>query len=118
MKKLFIKAIVKFAYRKIFLPLDTQWLNIQYNKDGTIIKPEELEKELRYPPEVDKKILDRIHGSMAGMALGDALGAHVEFRPQAFMEENPVDDLKGGGTWGLEKGQVISLDTDTFRLIQ
>ncbi len=117
MKKLFIKATVKFAYRKKVLALDTHWLNIRY-KDGMIIKPEELEKELRYPGKVDENILDRIHGSMAGMALGDALGAHVEFRPQAFMEENPVDDLKGGGTWGLEKGQVISLDTDTFRLIQ
>jgi ADP-ribosylglycohydrolase len=44
---------------------------------------------------------------MIGMAIGDALGAHVEFRPQSYLEENPVKDLQGGGTWGLEKGQVI-----------
>ncbi|CAF4626817.1 unnamed protein product, partial [Rotaria magnacalcarata] len=42
---------------------------------------------------------------MVGMALGDALGAHVEFRPHSFLVSNPVFNLQGGGTWGLEKGQ-------------
>ncbi|CAF1253576.1 unnamed protein product [Rotaria sordida] len=42
---------------------------------------------------------------MVGMALGDALGAHVEFRPRAFLLQNPVVDLKAGGTWGLKEGQ-------------
>lgn len=41
------------------------------------------------------------------MALGDALGAHVEFRPHTYMKANPVTDLVGGGTWGLQKGQVL-----------
>jgi hypothetical protein len=40
------------------------------------------------------------------MALGDALGAHVEFRPHAYLKAHPVENLQGGGTWGLEKGQV------------
>ncbi len=40
------------------------------------------------------------------MALGDALGAHVEFRPYHYLVQNPVTDLKAGGTWGLQKGQV------------
>ncbi|CAF3513177.1 unnamed protein product [Rotaria sp. Silwood1] len=58
------------------------------------------------PPEsVDSKILDRVHGSMIGMALGDALGAHVEFRSNQYLRKNPVTDLKGGGTWGLNKGE-------------
>jgi ADP-ribosyl-[dinitrogen reductase] hydrolase len=55
----------------------------------------------------DKEILNKIQGSMIGMALGDALGAHVEFRPQDYLRQNPVQDLSGGGTWGLNKGQVI-----------
>ncbi|CAF4122747.1 unnamed protein product, partial [Rotaria sordida] len=42
---------------------------------------------------------------MVGMALGDALGAHVEFRPRQYLIEHPVQDLTGGGTWGLKKGQ-------------
>ncbi|CAF0844524.1 unnamed protein product [Rotaria sordida] len=42
---------------------------------------------------------------MIGMALGDAIGAHVEFRPREYLVQYPVTELKGGGTWGLEKGQ-------------
>ncbi|CAF3395495.1 unnamed protein product [Rotaria sp. Silwood2] len=53
----------------------------------------------------DIKILDRIQGSIIGMALGDALGAHVEFRPREYLRQHPVEDLIGGGTWGLNKGQ-------------
>ncbi|CAF2630913.1 unnamed protein product [Rotaria sp. Silwood2] len=57
------------------------------------------------PNHVDQRIMDRIHGSMMGMALGDAVGAHVEFRPRHYLVQNPVTELKGGGTWGLKKGQ-------------
>ncbi len=93
----------------ICISIDKSWLNLQYHPDGTIKKPDELENEMENPPEdIDSDILDRIHGSMIGMALGDALGAHVEFRPHAYMVANPVTDLKGGGTWGLKKGQVSS----------
>ncbi|CAF1079739.1 unnamed protein product [Rotaria sp. Silwood1] len=42
---------------------------------------------------------------MFGLAMGDALGAHVEFRPHSYLLANPVKDLVGGGTWGLQKGQ-------------
>ena len=48
------------------------------------------------------------------MALGDALGAHVEFRPHEYMIQNRVTDLVGGGTWGLKKGQVLSFLLITF----
>ncbi|CAF2153627.1 unnamed protein product [Rotaria magnacalcarata] len=54
---------------------------------------------------IDETVLDRIQGSIIGMALGDALGAHVEFRPHAYMKANPVTELTGGGTWGLLTGQ-------------
>ncbi|CAF4855095.1 unnamed protein product, partial [Rotaria sp. Silwood2] len=37
------------------------------------------------PKNMDKSILDRIQGSMVGMALGDALGAHVEFKPPEYL---------------------------------
>jgi hypothetical protein len=53
---------------------------------------------------------------MVGMALGDALGAHVAFKPNDFLEKNPVMDLKGGGTWGLKKGQVILLRMSSLQM--
>jgi hypothetical protein len=72
-----------------------------------IKKPNELENEMEDPPgEIDKVLLDRIQGSIVGMTLGDSLGAHVEFRPHEYMVENRVTGLEGGGTWGLDKGQV------------
>jgi len=75
-----------------------------------IKKPNELEDEMEDPPaEIDEDLLNRIEGSIIGMTLGDSLGAHVEFRPHEYMVENPVKDLIGGGTWGLEIGQVISI---------
>ncbi|CAF3463498.1 unnamed protein product [Rotaria sp. Silwood1] len=42
---------------------------------------------------------------MFGLVVGDALGAHVEFRPHSYLVANPVRDLVGGGTWGLQQGQ-------------
>ena len=70
--------------------------------------PEDLQAMIEDPPtDANDIILDRIQGSMVAMALGDALGAHVEFRPRQYLIENPVLDLEGGGTWGLKKGQVF-----------
>ena len=40
------------------------------------------------------------------MAIGDALGAAVEFRPRQYLLDNPVTDFQRGGTWGLKEGQV------------
>ncbi|CAF4582508.1 unnamed protein product, partial [Rotaria sp. Silwood2] len=94
-----------------------KWLNLQWHETNTntkdedietkpIKKPNELENEMEDPfSEIDQVLLDRIQGSIIGMALGDALGAHVEFRPYSYMKNNPVQDLEGGGTWGLQKGQ-------------
>ncbi|CAF0890192.1 unnamed protein product [Rotaria sordida] len=68
--------------------------------------PEDLQTVMKNPPvNVDDAILDRVQGSMVGMALGDALGGHVEFRPRQYLLQHPVRDLVGGGTWGLKKGQ-------------
>lgn len=46
---------------------------------------------------------DRFHGALLGLAVGDALGATLEFqRPGTF---RPVTDMLGGGPFGLEPGQ-------------
>lgn len=90
------------------------WVDPQYDRDGRILCPAELEAKMNVPSvddeddRIDPKIIDRIKGSMMGMALGDALGAHVEFRPFEYLQANPVSDMKGGGTWSLQIGQVCS----------
>ena len=46
---------------------------------------------------------DKFRGSLLGLAVGDALGTTLEFKlPGAF---EPIDDMVGGGPFGLEVGQ-------------
>jgi ADP-ribosylglycohydrolase len=48
---------------------------------------------------------EKIVGSLVGLAIGDALGASVEFRPHQYLVDHPIKDMQGGGTWGLQAGQ-------------
>jgi ADP-ribosyl-[dinitrogen reductase] hydrolase len=48
-------------------------------------------------------IRDRFDGCLFGLAVGDALGTSVEFRPRGTFE--PVVDMCGGGLFNLEPGQ-------------
>ncbi|CAF0980706.1 unnamed protein product [Rotaria sordida] len=81
---------------------DKSWLDLQFNDiDRKVIKkPDQIEIDTKHYDSLinPDDILDRIKGSMFGLALGDALGAHVEFRPQSYLIANPVTDLVGGGT--------------------
>ena len=46
---------------------------------------------------------DRLRGALIGLAVGDAVGASVEFRaPGSFP---PVTDMTGGGPFGLKPGE-------------
>jgi ADP-ribosyl-[dinitrogen reductase] hydrolase len=47
--------------------------------------------------------VDRYVGCLVGLAVGDALGAPLEFRPKDSFE--PITDMIGGGPFGLEPGQ-------------
>ena len=87
------------------------------NNQLTLVEILEHEQPYRYfkqPKNHEVKLSDddrknekirRIQGSIMGLAIGDAVGAPVEFRPHAYMLENEVKDMQSGGTWGLEKGQ-------------
>jgi ADP-ribosyl-[dinitrogen reductase] hydrolase len=47
--------------------------------------------------------IERYRGSLLGLAAGDALGTTLEFRsPGSFA---PIDDIVGGGPFGLKPGQ-------------
>ncbi|MEA3413710.1 MAG: ADP-ribosylglycohydrolase family protein [Pseudomonadota bacterium] len=45
----------------------------------------------------------RFQGSLIGLAAGDALGTTLEFSPPGTFE--PIDDIVGGGPFGLAPGQ-------------
>ncbi len=47
--------------------------------------------------------LDRFLGALLGLAVGDAVGTTVEFKPRGTFP--PVTDMVGGGPFGLEPGQ-------------
>ena len=47
--------------------------------------------------------LDRYKGCLLGLAVGDALGTTLEFRSPGSFE--PIDDMIGGGPFGLKPGQ-------------
>ena len=46
---------------------------------------------------------DRFRGCLLGLAAGDALGTTLEFRSPGSFE--PIDDMVGGGPFGLRPGQ-------------
>jgi ADP-ribosyl-[dinitrogen reductase] hydrolase len=48
------------------------------------------------------ELLDRFRGCLLGLAVGDAIGASVEFQARGTFE--PVTDLAGGGPFGLPAG--------------
>lgn len=47
--------------------------------------------------------LDRYHGAMLGLAVGDALGTTLEFKPPGTFR--PIEDMVGGGPFKLEPGE-------------
>jgi ADP-ribosyl-[dinitrogen reductase] hydrolase len=47
--------------------------------------------------------LDRYQGCLLGLACGDAVGTSVEFSPRGSFA--PVDDMLGGGPFGLRPGE-------------
>ena len=48
--------------------------------------------------------MNRVVGSLLGLAVGDAVGTTVEFMPPGSFD--PVTDMKGGGKLDLLPGQV------------
>jgi ADP-ribosylglycohydrolase len=48
-------------------------------------------------------LLNRYRGCLLGLAVGDALGTTLEFKPRASV--TPIDDMVGGGPFHLQPGQ-------------
>ncbi|UJR35884.1 hypothetical protein I4U23_028627 [Adineta vaga] len=97
----------------------TRYLVAHFNNDqqdrpvstlSQLLDSDQPYKEFKYlhDPELDvsdSEIIRKIQGSLMGLAIGDALGASVEFRPYEFLRQHPVTDMQSGGTWGLRAGQ-------------
>jgi ADP-ribosyl-[dinitrogen reductase] hydrolase len=49
------------------------------------------------------ELIERFQGCLLGLAVGDALGTTLEFKPRGTFE--PIDDMVGGGCFDLEPGQ-------------
>ena len=47
---------------------------------------------------------DAIIGGVIGVIIGDALGLPVQFMTKTEIRRNPITDMTGGGTYGLEPG--------------
>lgn len=56
-------------------------------------------------PRMPKKISysDRAAGALIGLAVGDAIGTTVEFKPRGSF--TPLTDMVGGGPFALQPGQ-------------
>ncbi len=53
--------------------------------------------------EIRDEIIDKVRGSLIGLAVGDALGVPLEFKsPGTF---KPVEDMIGGGSFNLKPGE-------------
>ena len=52
---------------------------------------------------MSESLNDRFRGCLIGLAVGDALGAPIEFMPPGTFE--PVTDFRGGGPHGLNAGE-------------
>jgi ADP-ribosylglycohydrolase len=51
---------------------------------------------------IREEILDRFHGAILGLAVGDAMGVPLEFKDPGSFE--PVNDMVGGGSFDLSTG--------------
>ncbi|CAF1028587.1 unnamed protein product [Adineta ricciae] len=67
--------------------------------------PEKIKIVRPSPDSLDSTIANRCIGSLIGLAIGDALGAGVEFCSREDLVKKPVEDMKTGGTWNLKAGQ-------------
>ena len=84
------------------------WLDIGFHDQYQAgDKLDKTGREMNAPTDsIDSGILDRIHRSIIGLALGYVLRAHAEFRPHQYFVHKSVMDLQSGGIWCLEIGQV------------
>src|SRR6516225_6524493 len=59
-------------------------------------------------------MLQQISGTFFGVAIGDALGVPVEFKTRAYLQDNPITDMIGYGSWNQPPGTFSDDSSLTF----
>jgi ADP-ribosylglycohydrolase len=62
--------------------------------------------------------LDQLKACIFGLAVGDALGVPVEFKPRSYLNTNPVQDMIGYGTYNQPPGTWSDDSSLTFCLLE
>lgn len=64
------------------------------------------------------KLENQISSALLGLAIGDALGVPVEFKSRSYLQENPVTDMIGFGTYNQPPGTFSDDSSMTFCLAE
>ncbi|MCU0448065.1 MAG: ADP-ribosylglycohydrolase family protein [Microscillaceae bacterium] len=65
-----------------------------------------------------KYTLEQLKSCIFGLAIGDALGVPVEFKPRTYLQANPVSDMLGYGTYHQPPGTWSDDSSLTFCLLE
>lgn len=71
---------------------------------GISLSPARPSNPPHIPPLLRSQFEDRILGGLWGAVVGDALGVPVEFSLRPILDEQPVTDLRGYGTYNVPPG--------------
>ncbi len=83
---------------------------------GAKLRAMEVRAEQPPPTPEGPDLLDRARGVILGLAVGDALGAALEFAPRTASPKDYLRDMAGGGPFGLKPGQWTDDSALTFAL--
>ena len=87
-------------------------------KDWELAKGIDGVKEASFSTFHSKQSSEHIYSALFGVAVGDALGVPVEFTRRTDLEQNPVTDMRGFGTYNLPPGTWSDDSSLTFCLAE
>lgn len=87
-------------------------------KDWELAKEIDGVKEASFSTFHSKQSSEHIYSALFGVAVGDALGVPVEFTRRTDLEQNPVTDMRGFGTYNLPPGTWSDDSSLTFCLAE
>ena len=83
--------------------MDKEKIKVVYSEPADYI-PEDLRRKYKLGEFAESDMLKKIKAVMLGHAVGDALGVSVEFCTREELDENPVTDMMGFGSYPVPEG--------------